>query len=57
MSVSGPGRAISRRVNLCCVLPTPDGDTKRIHGVYPSSSKEGPTSNGEGRVLYFLAAK
>jgi hypothetical protein len=32
VSVFGPGRALSRRVNLCCVLPTPDGDAKRIHG-------------------------
>jgi hypothetical protein len=31
LSVFGPGRALSRRVNLCCVLPTSDGDTKRIH--------------------------
>jgi hypothetical protein len=30
--VFGPGRPISRRVNLCCVLPTPNGDAKRIHG-------------------------
>jgi hypothetical protein len=26
-------------------------------GVYPSSGKEGPTSSGEERVLYFLAPK
>jgi hypothetical protein len=32
LSVFGPGRALSRRVNLCCVLPTLDGDAKRIHG-------------------------
>jgi hypothetical protein len=31
LSVLGSGRALSRRVNLCCVFPTPDGDTKRIH--------------------------
>jgi hypothetical protein len=30
--VLGPERALDRRVNLCCVLPNPDGDTKRIHG-------------------------
>jgi hypothetical protein len=32
VSVFGPGRALSRRVNLSCVLPTLDGDAKRIHG-------------------------
>jgi hypothetical protein len=32
LSVFGPRRALSRRVNLCCVLLTPDGDAKRIHG-------------------------
>jgi hypothetical protein len=32
MSVFGLERALSRRVNLCCVFPTPDGDAKRIHG-------------------------
>jgi hypothetical protein len=32
LSVFGPGRALSRRVNLSCVLPNPDGDAKRIHG-------------------------
>jgi hypothetical protein len=26
-------------------------------GVYPGSGKEGPTSSGERRVLYFLALK
>jgi hypothetical protein len=26
-------------------------------GVYPGSGKEGPTSSGEERVLYFLALK
>jgi hypothetical protein len=31
MSVLGPGRPLNRRVNLCCVFPTPDGDAKRIH--------------------------
>jgi hypothetical protein len=46
VSVFGPGRAIDRRVNLCCVLHNPDGDAKRIHGGYPGSGKEGPTSSG-----------
>jgi hypothetical protein len=32
MSVLKPGRTLSRRVNLCCVFPTLDGDAKRIHG-------------------------
>jgi hypothetical protein len=32
MSVFGPERALSQRVKLCCVLPNPDGDAKRIHG-------------------------
>jgi hypothetical protein len=31
LSLFGPGRALSRRVNLCCVLPNPDGDAKRIY--------------------------
>jgi hypothetical protein len=31
VSVLGPGRALSRRVNVCCVLPNLDGDAKRIH--------------------------
>jgi hypothetical protein len=31
LSVFGPGRALSRRVNLCCVLHNLDGDAKRIH--------------------------
>jgi hypothetical protein len=29
VSVFGPGRALSRRVNTCCVLPNPDGYAKR----------------------------
>jgi hypothetical protein len=32
LSVFGPGRTLDRRVNLCGVLPNPDGDAKRIHG-------------------------
>jgi hypothetical protein len=32
LSVFGPGRALDRRVNLCYMLPDPDGDAKRIHG-------------------------
>jgi hypothetical protein len=55
--VFGPGRALSRRVSLCYVLLTLDGDAKRIHGVYPGSGEEGPTSSGERRELYFLAPK
>jgi hypothetical protein len=32
LSVFGTCRALDQRVNLCCVLPNPDGDAKRIHG-------------------------
>jgi hypothetical protein len=32
VSVLGPGRALDQRVNLCCVLPNPDGDARRVHG-------------------------
>jgi hypothetical protein len=52
------GRALSQRVNLCCVFPTPDGDAKRIHrGFILVRAKEGPTSSGKRRVLYFFAPK
>jgi hypothetical protein len=58
LSVFGPGRALSRRVNLCCVLPTPDGDAKRIYGGLSwFGQKKGPTSSGERRALYFLVPK
>jgi hypothetical protein len=40
------------------VFPTPDGDAKRIHrGFILVRVKEGPTSSGERRVLYFFAPK
>jgi hypothetical protein len=32
LSASGPGRPISRQVNLCCVFPNPNDDAKRIRG-------------------------
>jgi hypothetical protein len=31
VSVFGPERVLDQLVNLCCVLPNPDGDAKRIH--------------------------
>jgi hypothetical protein len=31
LSLFGPRRALSRRVNLCCMLPNLDGDAKRIY--------------------------
>jgi hypothetical protein len=56
MSVFGPVRVLSQRVNLCCVSPNLDGDAKRIHGGFILvRAKEGPTSSGG--VLYFLAPK
>jgi hypothetical protein len=54
MSVLRPWRALSRRVNLCCMFPTPDGDAQGFILVW---AKEGPTSSGKRRVLYFLAPK
>jgi hypothetical protein len=58
LSVLGPGRALSRRVNLCCVFPTPDGDAKRIHrGLSWFGQKKALCLAGRGEYLYFLAPK
>jgi hypothetical protein len=53
--VFGTGRVLDRRVNLCCVLPNPDGDAKKIHGGLSwFGQKEVPTSSGEGGYCIFL---
>jgi hypothetical protein len=39
-------------------VPNLDGDARRVHeGLSWFGQKEGPTSSGEGGVLYFLAPK
>jgi hypothetical protein len=39
-------------------VPNLDGDARRVHGGLSwFGQKEGPTSSGEGGVLYFLAPK
>jgi hypothetical protein len=39
-------------------VPILDGDARRTHGGFILvRAKEGPTSSGEGRVLYFLAPR
>ena len=43
VGVSEPG-VLNRLVNLCCVLPLPDGDAKR-HKVYTGSGNGCPTSS------------
>ena len=43
VGVSEPG-VLNRLVNLCCVLPIPDGDAKR-HKVYTGSGNGCPTSS------------
>jgi hypothetical protein len=53
--VFGPRRALDRQVNLCCVLPNPDGDTKRIHGGLSWFGQRRPYVQRGG--LYFLAPK
>jgi hypothetical protein len=52
------GGALDRRVNLCCVLPNPDGDARRIHGgfILVRAKKALHPVRGE-RVLYFLAPR
>jgi hypothetical protein len=57
LSVFGPGRALGRRVNLCRVLPDPDGDARRIHGDLSWFGQRRPYVQRGRRVLYFLAPK
>ena len=40
-------------MNLCCVLPIPNGDAKR-HKVYTGSGNEHPTSSLGRSILYSL---
>jgi hypothetical protein len=54
LSVFGPGRALDQRVILCYVLPNSDGEAKRIHRVYPSPGKEGPTSSRGRECCIYL---
>jgi hypothetical protein len=59
VSVFGPGRALSRRVNLCWVLPTPDGDAKRIHGGlswFGQKKALRPAGKGEYYISLHLSA-
>ena len=51
VGVSEP-EVLNRLVNLCCVLPIPDGDAKR-HKVYTGSGKE-PYVQFEKMFLYSL---
>jgi hypothetical protein len=53
--VFGPERALSRRVNLCCVLLTPDGDAKRIHrGLSWFEQKKALRLAGKGELCISL---
>jgi hypothetical protein len=52
VSVFGPGRALSRRVNLCCVLPNPDGDVKRIHGGLSCFGQKRPYIHREESIVF-----
>jgi hypothetical protein len=57
MSVFGPGRALDQQVNLCYVLPNPDGDAKRIYGDSSWFGRRRPCVQRGERVLYFFAPK
>jgi hypothetical protein len=57
LSVFGPGKALGRRVNLCHVLPNPDGDARRIHRGLSWFGQRRPYVQRGRKVLYFLAPK
>jgi hypothetical protein len=57
LSVFGPERALDQQVNLCCVLPNPDGDAKRIHGDLSWFGRRRPYVQRGEKVLYFFAPK
>jgi hypothetical protein len=59
LSAFDPARVLSQQVNQCCVsliwmVMQAKESTQRFILV---RAKEGPTSSGEGGVLYFLAPK
>jgi hypothetical protein len=57
LSAFGPTRVLSQQVSPCCVSliwMVCKESTRRFILV---RAKEGPTSSGEGGVLYFLAPK
>jgi hypothetical protein len=54
VSVFGPGRVLSRLVNLCCVFPTLDGDTKRIHGGL-SWFEQNKALRPAGKGVYYIS--
>jgi hypothetical protein len=57
LSVSEPGRPLSRRVNLCCVFPNPDGDAKRIRGGLSWFGQRRPYVQRGRKGIDFLAPK
>jgi hypothetical protein len=56
MSVFGPVRVLSQRVNLCCVSLIWMMMQREYMGVYPGSGERRPYVQ-RGEVLYFLAPK
>jgi hypothetical protein len=56
LSVFGPMRVLSQRVNLCCVSLIWMVMQREYTGVYPGSDERMPYIQ-RGRVLYFLAPK
>jgi hypothetical protein len=56
MSVFGPVRVLSQRVNLCCVSLIWMMMQREYTGVYPDSGERRPYVQ-RGEVLYFLAPK
>jgi hypothetical protein len=57
LSVFGPVRVLSQRVNLCCVSLIWMLMQKEYTGVYPGSDERRPYVQRGGEVLYFLVPK
>jgi hypothetical protein len=57
VSVFGPTRVLSQRVNQCCVSLIWMVMQGEYTGIYPGSGKRRPYVQREGGVLYFLAPK
>jgi hypothetical protein len=57
LSVFGPGRALNRRVNLCCVFPNPNGDANRIRKILSWFGQRRPyVQRGEYCISLHLSA-
>ena len=55
ISIGVSPRGLAPTSEFMCVLPLPDGDTRRTTRIYPGSGKEGPTSSGRGRGEFVLS--